>query len=849
VVRHLDDLLRLVPRNVDRELFLFNVGVFAGGLDSDDALGKKVLEGRLKAENEKLAELATGLDRQRHDPAKPAPAELPAPPLPGAGGGGGAAGAMGMGAPGRRGGVPKSLEDKKDGYRDGRTGGKGDGEGGEGKARMGQAPADVYFDERLEKRLGVRQLYRKIDPTVEWAENNYYKVRIDRQVADLVTPGPFWLDYARHDGKSPFLSRHLADAGRNFTEMMFALSVLDLPFEAPKHDVQFAGGKMTVVPAAQAIAFHEEVRPAAGNGGRIPILVSQNVYRHGDRFREEGGEKYDKFVTGEFLTQAVYGCQVVVTNPTSSRQKLTVLVQLPLGAIPVASGQMTRSIPVDLEPYRTHTLDYFFYFPKAGRYPQFPAHVAKNGEFVIAAPTATFDVVERPTKPDTTSWDHVSQHGTDAEVLAYLDRENVRALNLERIAFRLRDRGFFEAVTRLLTDRHTYHPTTWSYGLFHADVPTAREFLGHHDALVAQCGGPIDSPLLTVDPVARHQYEHLEYRPLVNARAHALGQRRQIVNDALHAQYHKFLKTLTYRKELGDDALLAAAYYLLLQDRVGEAVGAFARVDPGKVATRVQYDYCAAYLELFKDDPGRARAIATAHLFHPVDRWRNAFAAVVAQVDEVEGKAARPVIGEEHNQNQGGLAATEPGFEVAVGAQGVSLSWQNLESVRVSYYLMDVELLFSTSPFVQRAGGQFATIRPNASEVLKLPAGRTRHTFPLPAEFEGRNVLVEVTAGGKTRSVPHLASTMAVQVSEGYGQLRVTDAPAGKAVGRVYVKVYAKLADGGVRFHKDGYTDLRGRFDYATVNTPERQAVERFAILVLSDDRGAVIRDVPPPQR
>jgi hypothetical protein len=63
------------------------------------------------------------------------------------------------------------------------------------------------------------------------------------------------------------------------------------------------------------------------------------------------------------------------------------------------------------------------------------------------------------------------------------------------------------------------------------------------------------------------------------------------------------------------------------------------------------------------------------------------------------------------------------------------------------------------------------------------------------------------------------------------------------------VKVYARLADGGVKFHKDGYTDIRGRFDYVSVNTPDRQAVERFAVLVLSDERGAVIREAAPPQQ
>src|SRR5262249_46580320 len=161
----------------------------------------------------------------------------------------------------------------------------------------------------------------------------------------------------------------------------------------------------------------EEVRPAQGKGGELQILVSQNFYRNGDRFREENGEKVDKFITAEFVMQTVYGCQLVVTNPTSSRQKLTVLVQLPVGAIPVSNGQFTRSIPLDLEPYRTQTIDYFFYFPKAGKFPHFPVQVAKNEQFVAAAEPFIFNVVEKPTKIDTTSWDYVSQNGTNDEVL------------------------------------------------------------------------------------------------------------------------------------------------------------------------------------------------------------------------------------------------------------------------------------------------------------------------------------------------------------------------------------------------------------------------------------------------
>jgi hypothetical protein len=494
-------------------------------------------------------------------------------------------------------------------------------------------------------------------------------------------------------------------------------------------------------------------------------------------------------------------------------------------------------------------VDYLFYFPRPGQFAQFPVHVAKEDKVVAAAKPVTFNVVPKPTRLDTTSWDYVSQNGTDEEVIAFLNRENVFALRLEKIAFRMKERGFFVTVTKLLADRHVYQPTLWSYAILHAAVPEARQFLLHSDQIVAEAGGPLASPILVVDPVARHQYEHLEYKPLVNARAHSLGERRQIVNARLHEQYHRFLKLLSYRRDLSDDDLLATTYYLLLQDRVEEALDFFGRVNPEQVATKMQYDYCAAYLDFFTDDPQRARAIAMRYTNHPVDRWRNAFTALVKHLDEAEGRGAFVVDINDQGQRQGHLAATEPAVEFTIEGPKVNLTWQNVDAVRLNYYLMDVELLFSRSPFAQQFGSQFASIKPNATKEVKLPAGANRTSVPLPDELLKRNVLVEVSAVGKTRSAPYYANAMDVKLTESYGQLKATDAISGKPLAKVYVKVYARHTDGQVKFFKDGYTDHRGRFDYATVSTPEKSPAERFAILVLSEDRGALIREAAPPQR
>jgi hypothetical protein len=309
------------------------------------------------------------------------------------------------------------------------------------------------------------------------------------------------------------------------------------------------------------------------------------------------------------------------------------------------------------------------------------------------------------------------------------------------------------------------------------------------------------------------------------------------------------LKTLTYRTQLNDTDLLATTYYLLLQDRIEEAQVAFSRVNPELVPTKIQYDYCAAYMALFEENPIKARSIAAKYLGHPVDRWRNSFTAVINHIDEATGKGPRVADPDDKGQNQGNLAATEPAFEAAVKGRNVDLSWQNLDAVTISYIPMDVELLFSRTPFASATGGQFAFTKPATSQVVKLPAGKDKVAIPLPDDLQKKNMLVEVTAAGKTRVATYFATDMDVKFTENYGSLKVADTVNGTPLAKVYIKVYAKLADGSVKFHKDGYTDLRGRFDYASVNTPERQAIQRFSVLILSDERGAVIREAAPPQQ
>jgi hypothetical protein len=55
------------------------------------------------------------------------------------------------------------------------------------------------------------------------------------------------------------------------------------------------------------------------------------------------------------------------------------------------------------------------------------------------------------------------------------------------------------------------------------------------------------------------------------------------------------------------------------------------------------------------------------------------------------------------------------------------------------------------------------------------------------------------------------------------------------------------MNDGSVKFYKDGYTDLRGKFNFVSLNTDQLQQLNRFALFVMHDELGCMIKECNPP--
>ncbi|MCA9182807.1 MAG: hypothetical protein KDA51_15205, partial [Planctomycetales bacterium] len=623
------------------------------------------------------------------------------------------------------------------------------------------------------------------------------------------------------------------------------------------------GEQLVLESEAATVVFLESIEPTTEVQEQKTILVGQDIYLANPNTDQESNRPLGN---NPLLRGTPYRANVVVTNPTSEKQRVQVLTQLPAGTMPLAGSKLTRSTPVELAPYSTSQVQYVFYFPAAGEFAHYGAQVSAEESHIADTAAAKHRVLDEPESVDQTTWNYIADWGTGAQVLEFLQSANLERLDLSRIAFRMKDQAFYSQVTELLAASGRYEPNLWSYAVAHNDRGGISQLLYHRPDFIARLGSSFDSPLVDVDPRQQMSYEHLDYKPLVVARIHRLGREPVILNPSLHRQYTALLDVMAHQPRVSNDQRLQLCYYLLLQNRVDEALTWFSQVEKESLATHLQYDYFDAYLDFYRGEFDRAAKIANQYVEYPVPRWAEWFAQIRRQVDQhsrlLAGSGAGPSSGPQasNTQEQGLLtdareqqiaaqAAAAVALDLEVRDGSVSLRYRNLDAVQINYYLMDIELLFSRNPFVSQASDQVPAIRPNLSETMKLDASDSVSVLELPEAMRNRNVLVEVTAAGISRSTWLTASSLLVSLAEPAGRLQVLRQSGKLPVSAAYVKVFARHQDGSVRFFKDGYTDLNGNFDYTSLSTSDLDSARRLAILVLDEKLGAVVREANPPTR
>ena len=692
-------------------------------------------------------------------------------------------------------------------------------------------PEDTERLNRLKAdRSENQRLYQVVDTTKEWAESNYFQCKHSHSSSDIIRAGDFWIDLAEHASERPFLSAKLGGTTTSLHSALFALALNQLPFSTGEKSIS----ENSISCATPFLARYLADSPLEDTGDAAPLTLRQAILNP---------DQKTAIVSGTPLVAGVqYSLLTVVTNSTPDKLAGEVVTQIPTGAI-ATSGNTIQTQRLHFEPFSSTQLTLDFYFPVAGDFEIPAAHAFNDTKHLGSSKAHPVKVLLEAPAPDPNSWPQVAANRSPAAILAFLEEAKLSETDLSLVAWRARtDAGFFDNIISLLEKRHIYNSDIYRYSLEHTPLRKVAlaNYLRRSPSMLYEAGTALKTAIYSITPFSSHEGELEDFFPLVPARAHTLDGTPTITSPAFHSYYHRLLEEMAELPErTGQDHLVLSAA-MLAQRRIADAIEQLLMIPmDDAVAGTVQFAYLRAVIALHQADGEMARTVAGQYSDHPIKRWRERFNTVLAHA------GGTPDAGETPEASQDAIADELP----SLAFTELTLKHQNTTSAMLHIHEMDVELLFSAAPFLDSgdAGKRFRTIRPTVTIPLKFDAAFGTQEVVLPEEFDGKDIHITVTSGSASATTTRLRNRFDIAVTPTYGRLQVTAGSV--AIPKVYVKAYARHEDGTVRFHKDGNTDLRGKFDYATTTdlSASGSPVTGYALLVLSDSHGAKILQVAPP--
>ncbi|KAI7872019.1 hypothetical protein BDF14DRAFT_1755353 [Spinellus fusiger] len=764
--------------------------------------------------------------------------------------------------------------------------------------------------------------YKCVETTSEWFEREYY--------SDSENPparvNQFWIDYLKSSG-SVFLSGNFLSASGSFTQAIFALALINLPFHTHSqwsYEERYGSKTASIVSLTPSIVFHRRLQTCSLPPTNPTILVGQGLFIKQAQYNDSDTVEMIEF--SKLRTATEYAWHLSVSNISSEPCVCEATLQIPFGAVPTRDTLYCQSKTILVSPYSTwRSVMGSFYFPQAGKFAHLPIAIANNTTLLNQTSHAVLLVSSEDsysledTHLSRIPWGVVASTMKQEQVLQYLDEQkNLSALNYALMTWRMSDKNFARKVFDLLGHQKMFYcRPLWQYSLLH-DFTDEIKVLIHMEGkytLLNEVGKAFKSPLLCAAQSESNTLKILDYYPLINARAHLLRSRREILNTKFYHQYNAFLDYLCDKKDASVHDLTVLAIYLLLQDRIGECHTVYKRIlslvsqktsEDGSESI-VQLDYLGVYLQVrmhsdtTKDDLQTLDLSSIREITHKYRdcsniRWRTLFNDLEDFIDEVDKTVtSRSLVDMTPERQKDRSLRTEPVLDMEVNlSHQLVIRYANMTEIQVRYYITNIEVVFSSNPFltdVPRNSGRhldYGWIKPNeseshpleASEVCVLEASeeddfemigvssiKTKtKTILLPEHLVCKNLMIEVAGHGLRRCQTHFAHQLMVHVSEAFGVVRVAKSSTKHPIRGAYIKVYCRLqGDSTAIFWKDGYTGLNGVFDYVSVTqgnallgsqpnntnpvTPSSilQKLDKFSMLILSEEDGSVVKEAFPP--
>ena len=739
----------------------------------------------------------------------------------------------------------------------------------------------------------------------EYKERHYYVQAHKNQNIE----NPFWLDFAEHilNNKSfeNFLSKYALYNNIDFNEFLLILSIIGLPIESLKHEYKRIPGSrlISITLNSNLILFTKELTETQLLLNN-KLLISQNV---ADEVHHDMNVNTNNCAVG-----ITYSHQSIVTNISNKSINFELFIQIPQGAICLNSTYYTNSIKLKLNPYQTQNYKTFFYFPIEGKYPQYHPVACKNSNIISVGNSLTYDVKKEyiPSKKNEIvennkyakdmrvdgklrnilSDDSIDSKAKLTNIIKYFENDIFNEEDIRNVFYLLKnDKDFYNNLINTLRKRGYFNPIVWSFGFHHKDETAVREYLKTNDSLKRDLGYDFTSTLYSYSDVDDAKIQpHLEYSPLYNARKHPFGNKGDkneinIANKEFNETYRHFIVDLLALKQLTIKEKLQLTYYLILQDRMDEALEMYKKIKPEEVndnnnkSYKIQYDYINAYLDFCFGYPdfNIAKSICNKYKDFPLIHWREKFEEIEDELFEYEGKE-KVSMNKISTENEDKKALTkelrekEPKLSFTVDSKEgkILLIHSNVNEINIKFYFIDLETMFTRDPKISEIMNKdknkennsnsnmmesFGFVQANYSETIKIPKEKANKNdnstmYEIPKEYKNKNLFVEITSESIKLFDIYLSSNLFIVITESLGELKVIDNNL-KPIIKAYVKVYVELNNNSeVQFYKDGYTDLNGKFNYLALNTDQLKNSKKFYIFVSEEKQGAIIKECYPPK-
>ncbi|CAD8117145.1 unnamed protein product [Paramecium sonneborni] len=705
------------------------------------------------------------------------------------------------------------------------------------------------------------QTFKNVEATKEYCEKHYRVGTNRNQFTSLIQISEFLIDLANHSIQNGYFTQKFITSSfmfctSNFTEIMSVLALINLPFESPKYNTKQLGNKgIEIIYPTSALIFIKEIQEAQVQQNS-KIIINQSFFDPLNEAINDSDENESEEDLSQFVIKKVYGCKVVVSNCSSSDQKFQLLVEIPNGSIPVKTTFTTKTFTLTCPPYQTTIQKYFFYFPKAGNFTIYPANISKLGKVIQIAKEKTFQVYDQQPKVNLENINDVLSTDNNQDILNYIENKNIfnsKFFYPQLLYHKFNDQVFYNQVMQIYKKRKYNDHLSFAFSLLHNNFQCLQELFmsTYAQNKLQNAFKHFKCSLFEINSI-----RILEYFPLIIKRVHQLKQgENNILNVQFRNQYINYLIYLLEKPQFSTVDKLVLIYYLLLQERVNEAVQIFSQIpEAEQQEQQLQFDYLSAYLDFYTGYPNfqKGREICKKYLSYPVIHWRNLFYEMINLLIEYDGEEDNQFnkLGQ-IQQKQKEIIQKEETLAGSIEGDSISITFSNLQEVIIEYYKLDIEILFSNNPFMKNIIQDFSIVLPNVSVKHKLEGQEIQKNFfqqkiKIPSELQKENLFVTIKGQKKSVTCKYQPTSLFVQTMMDSGQIRVFNQQ-GQYLSKVYVKVYQKNKNYKESFHKDGYTDLRGRFDYASLSSSNVNDITQFSILVYHEELGSVIQQVSPP--